>query len=140
MHLLPVSYLAGLLYVKTHSTRAAFLLGRELPKGVWYYFPIALSIKLTLPMILLLLAGLLTSGISKKYRREYLFLAVPAVVFLAAAMAGGINIGIRHILPVIPFFILFSAAGAAHWWSKSRWLAAGCLMLLAAHGFTYSRC
>ena len=56
-HLLPESYLAGLLYVQTHSTRAAFLLGSELAKGVWYYFPIALSIKLTLPMILLLVVG-----------------------------------------------------------------------------------
>jgi Dolichyl-phosphate-mannose-protein mannosyltransferase len=139
MRVLPVSYLAGLLYVQTHSTRTAYLLGKELAKGVWYYFPITLSIKLTLPMILLLVVGLLAPWVWKRYPHEYLFLAIPVVVFLAAAMVGRINIGIRHILPVIPFLIIFSAAGAAHFWSRSKGIAAACLILLVAHAVSYSR-
>ena len=54
-------------------------------------------------------------------------------------MASSINIGIRHVLPVIPFLILFAAAGAANWWSRSRWLATACVILLTMHAISFSR-
>ena len=40
------------------------------------------------------------------------FVVVPVVVFLGVAMASGINIGLRHILPVFPFILLLAAAAA----------------------------
>lgn len=40
------------------------------------------------------------------------FIAVPVVVWLGVAMWTGINIGVRHVLPVFPFALLAAAAGA----------------------------
>jgi tetratricopeptide (TPR) repeat protein len=41
-----------------------------------------------------------------------MFLLVPSLAYFAVSLTSGINIGVRHILPVYPFFIVIAAAGA----------------------------
>ena len=44
-----------------------------------------------------------------------LFLLLPAFLFFAVSLTSGLNIGVRHILPVYPFFIVIAAAGICYW-------------------------
>ena len=46
-----------------------------------------------------------------------MFLLVPPLLFFAVALTSGLNIGVRHILPVYPFFIVIAAVGAV-WLSR----------------------
>ena len=64
-------------------------------------------------------------------RRELAFLLIPPLIYLAASMSGGMNIGIRHILPVY-IFLAIVIAGATSVLVKSRrhWLYAVLLLLL----------
>jgi hypothetical protein len=41
-----------------------------------------------------------------------IFLLVAPLLFFAVALTSGMNIGVRHILPVYPFFIVAAAVGA----------------------------
>jgi hypothetical protein len=119
-HLLPESYLMGLADVRlVERQMPSFLLGHNYPHGVWWYFPVALSIKLTLGMLglLALLAIALALGRPRHLVREVLYMAVPALAYLALAMRSGLNIGVRHVLPVFPFLILL-VSGAA--WALIR--------------------
>ncbi len=133
--ILPESYVYGLadVLIVSSGPRPAFLFGVLHPQGIWYYFPAAFLIKSTLGFLLLLLSGLAAKRLpAAKLRREVLFLAGPAFVFLVASMTSGLNIGVRHILPIYPFLIILAAAAA---WElgRGRWAwryAVGALLAL----------
>ena len=133
--LLPEAYLQGMAYVVEHSTRRTFLLGNRYPEGIWYYFPVALTIKTSLTLLALLLLAALTPSALRGKRREILFLLAPAAVYLALAMFSNFNIGIRHILPLYPFLIVIVSAAAAAWTQRSnatRLIVTGALLVHAA--------
>ena len=104
-HLLPQSYLFGLADVGfTADYSHSYLLGKVYPHGVWTYFPVAFVIKTTLGLLILLALVPLSLARSRiEHWRELLFLIVPAAIYFGVAMASGMNIGVRHILPVYPF-------------------------------------
>jgi tetratricopeptide (TPR) repeat protein len=134
---LPESYLYGLADVLTVSEgpRPTFIFGKLFPTARWYYFPSTILIKSTLGFLLLLgLAFFSKSLRSPKYRREILFLTIPAALYLAVSMTSGLNVGVRHILPVYPFLILLAAAGGVALARQNRaWFAVvGILVLLHA--------
>jgi hypothetical protein len=126
-HLLPESYLFGLCdVINVGNWSPTYIFGKVYTHGVWYYFPVVLAIKLTLGMIglLLIAAAVFFSGRFRPAREIY-FLIVPAAIYLATAIASPLNIGIRHILPVLPFLILLAAGGACALVRNSRrWLYA----------------
>jgi hypothetical protein len=45
--------------------------------------------------------------------REVWFLALPTMFYLAVAMVGPLNIGVRHVLPVFPFTFALIGGGVA---------------------------
>jgi hypothetical protein len=137
--LMPESYLAGLLWVKANSARGTYFFGKQLPTGVWYYFPVAISIKTPLPLLLLFLAGLISPGVWKLHRRTMLFALLPIAAFLGAAVFSAMNLGIRHLLPIYPFLILIASAGAAHWASRYRAAAWACAALIVFQAASYAR-
>jgi len=113
-HLLPESYLFGLVDVRrVAGFEPTYFLGRIRQTGVWYYFPIVLLIKLTLPLLLLVAtaAWAMVSG-RVRQRREVWFLVAPPVIFLGFALTSPLNVGIRHVLPVVPFLLVLAAMGA----------------------------
>ncbi len=138
-HLVPESYLAGLLWVKANSTRESYFFGKQLPAGVWYYFPVAIAIKTPLALLALLLVGLFSPGVWRLHRRAMVFALLPVAAFLGAAMLTGMNLGIRHVLPVYPFLILIASAGAAQWAGRYRYAALACAALLAFQAVSYAR-
>jgi 4-amino-4-deoxy-L-arabinose transferase-like glycosyltransferase len=111
LRILPESYALGLADVVATISREMFLFGKIYPTGRWFYFPIAFSIKTSIVLFVLLVLGLLTPKLYREHRREMLFLLVPPFLFFAVSMTSQLNIGIRHILPVYPFFIVVAAAG-----------------------------
>jgi len=102
-------YIKGLRYVIYHSEtgHAAFLLGQHSFMGWWYYFIIAFLLKTSLAMIVLVVIRILYSKIVKLDIKDTVFLVTPMVVFFVVFLFNHINIGIRHILPVYPFIIVY---------------------------------
>ncbi|MFA5138007.1 MAG: hypothetical protein WC728_02150 [Elusimicrobiota bacterium] len=94
--------------------RASFLFGRHLSTGHWAYFPTALLVKTPIPVLALCFAGCFFKT------REAFWIFIPPAVYLAAAMACPTQIGIRHLLPVIPFMLLLAGLGAAELCSRKR--------------------
>src|SRR6202161_1253135 len=126
--LLPESYLMGMTDIHYAAQQyPIFLLGHDYAHGVWWYFPVALSIKTSLGLIgLVVLAGVALISRRLRQRRELAYLAVPGAIYLTAAILSGMNIGTRHVLFLYPLAALLSAAGlialAQH---SRRWMWIG---------------
>jgi hypothetical protein len=135
LHLLPESYLLGMVDVKRMAEfYPTYIFGTVHAHGVWYYFPAVILIKTTLGLLgLCALAtwAALTGKIGKN--RELVWLLTPGAVYLLIAMASGIDIGARHILPLYAMAAIFAAAGAAALTGPSRRLAPIAAALIAAH-------
>ena len=95
-----------------HLGHPAYLLGEFSSHGWWYYFPVALAVKSTLPMLALFAMGMFISVCRKAPAsgRQAIFAIIPVVVVLGVGMMANINIGIRHILPLYPFLAIVGSA------------------------------
>jgi 4-amino-4-deoxy-L-arabinose transferase-like glycosyltransferase len=132
-HLLPESYLYGFAHVLFQSKAfASFLLGRIYPHPIWFYFPIAMLIKSTLTFLILFGISIWAVSTGRlRARREVLYMAVPAAIYMAFAMAGGMNIGVRHVLPIYIFLSVFIAGAAWNLIQRDRrWLYVVVVLLL----------
>ena len=114
--------------------RPSFLLGEMYTGGRWYYFPVAFLLKTPLATILLTgIALLLSRRFLNKPWRVILLAALPGT-YLAISMVSAVNIGYRHILPVLPFLYVFIGGIALplkRWIaSRRRWKWAGAVVLL----------
>jgi hypothetical protein len=133
-HLLPESYLYGLVDVKlTANYYTSYLLGKVYAHGVWFYFPVAFLIKSTVGVLALFVLSLGVVATRRLNRwREIVFLIIPVLFYLVVAMTVGMNIGVRHILVIYVF--LYVLIGGATWAlvQKSRkWTYAIGVLLLA---------
>jgi tetratricopeptide (TPR) repeat protein len=135
--LLPESYIYGLAAVRMISDfYASYLLGKPYPHGVWFYFPVAMAIKSTVPFLILL--GISAWAIIRRKlpAREVWFLALPPILYLIVAMSAHMNIGMRHVLPMYAFLTVLEAGAAMTLGKQSRnWLAVA-LILLAGQVIT----
>jgi len=111
--LLPESYLMGITDIHYAAQQyPIFLMGHDYPHGVWWYFPVALSIKTSLGLIgLVVLAGIALTSRRLRQTRELAYLFVPGAIYFAVAVLSGMNIGTRHVLFLYPLAALLSAAG-----------------------------
>jgi hypothetical protein len=115
LRVLPESYIYGLTDVRFMSDfYQSYLFGKVYPRGVWFYFPAALAVKSSLSFLILLLLAIwaIIRGWLHAWR-EVLFLTIPPAVHLVVSMAAGMNIGIRHVLPVYVFLAVL--LGGAAW-------------------------
>jgi hypothetical protein len=141
LRLLPESYIFGMGDVLAKSKGYhSFLFGKSYPTSVWFYFPVGLVIKSSLTF-LIFLAVAVWAVAARRFRkwREILYLALPAAIYMAYSMAGGMNIGIRHMLPVYVFLSVL-VAGAVWELSRSdrKWLYAA-LALFVFQAISVSR-
>ena len=135
LHLLPESYLMGLVDVKRMAQfYPTYIFGTVHAHGVWYYFPSVILIKTTLGLLALVgLASWATLTGKLGHRRELVYLLTPGAVYLLIAMVSGIDIGARHILPLYAMAAIFAGAGAAALGKQSRAWAVIVTLLIAAH-------
>ena len=132
-HLLPESYLYGLVDVQRVGLgMPTYIFGKLYAHGQWFYFPAILSLKWSLGVLGMLALSLYAFAIGKVRRpREVFFLALPAAFYLAVAMAGPLNIGVRHVLPIFPFVFAFAGSGAASLLAQRRlWIYPVAALLL----------
>jgi len=116
-------WLTGLGQVVVHNIEGhrSFLLGQYSVTGFWFYFPLAMLMKWPLLILLLGAAGaVLTLSRRLPAKRDLLLLSLFPAVYFAFAITAQIDIGIRHMLPVYPFLLLF--AGVVWEWARGwRW-------------------
>ena len=135
----PESYVLGIADIIASGSRNSRIFDRNYPTGQWFYFPLAFVVKSSVALLILLPLGLLFPFFNRERRREMMFLLVPPLLFFAVALTSPLNIGVRHILPVYPFFILVSAVGAV-WLSRKFYLFRYVLLaLLIFHAATAIR-
>jgi hypothetical protein len=118
----------GLVRQVKHNMRGhhgAYLLGRTFERPVWYYFPLALSMKLSLPL-LVAAAGLAMT----RSRRLLNWAGLAALVLLVFSLNCRVQIGIRLVLPLIVLLVVGVSAALAVIARQAtggrRWLFAAC--------------
>jgi hypothetical protein len=133
--LVPESYLYGLADVQQVGIgMPTYFMGKVYAHGLWYYFPVLLSLKWSVGVLGLLALAvwvLATGKVGKP--REVFFLALPAVFYLGTAMGAPLNIGVRHVLPLFAFTFALCGAGAGWLVGRSRGWSAAVVVLLAWH-------
>jgi hypothetical protein len=101
-HLLPEAYLYGLADTKiSAASLPSYLFGHLTHQASRWYYPAALTIKSTLPFLILLVVTIVALASRRwKIRREAIVLMVPPAVLFVIASTSDIGIGFRHLLPI----------------------------------------
>lgn len=115
------SHLLPLLKLRQHMEggHSAFLMGKNYHHGDWRYFPIAFLLKtplLTLFLVTATAARIIIMGIRTPHRLKSHALRIAALValptfYFTVSLTSSINIGYRHLLPILPFLYIGVAAG-----------------------------
>lgn len=105
----------GLVQQIKHNFRGhgAYLLGEWQPRAFWYYFPVALSMKLTIPALLMLAWLLLTQP-----RALLTPIGLVVILLFLFTFHCRVQIGIRLIFPLIAFLMIALALGTAQTWGR----------------------
>ncbi|MCP6719873.1 MAG: glycosyltransferase family 39 protein [Patescibacteria group bacterium] len=128
-------YTLGLLMVLQRSAggNTGYFLGEVSATGWWYYFPVVFLLKEPLPSLILIFFALglgiwhiiksLKSKTSKlKTFTNYLGTHLPEfamltfiVIYWGYSMRSPLNIGVRHLLPTMPFIYILSISSIKSW-------------------------
>ncbi len=86
--------------------RTAFLLQQFSTEGFFLYFPIAFLVKTPLITLGLLAPALFFMVRQAKTRPQTIWLLVPTLSYFAITLLSGLNLGYRHLMPILPFVYL----------------------------------
>ena len=128
-------FVQGINSVREHNAAGhrSFLLGQVREKGWWYFFPVALAVKNTGAVLVLMGIGIFYMGKSAWHKRNWIAAApgVAALVIVLVCMPSHINIGVRYVLPIVPLLALIGGVGACGLWEDFRTDHAGPLIILS---------
>ncbi|MFH1346793.1 MAG: glycosyltransferase family 39 protein [Spirochaetota bacterium] len=133
-------YMLGVLMVLQRSSggNTSYFLGEVSAAGWWYYFPVIFILKEQIAsLILIALAFILAvwrsaksfkfQVLSFKIFRDYLATHFPefsmmlfVVFYWAYSIKSPLNIGVRHILPTLPFIYILTASGIKRWFNNGK--------------------
>ncbi len=131
---IPAAYVPGLDVVvnQNKAGHPAYLMGRYSTRGWWYYFPVALLVKVPLAVLIMFTFALIwLVRFTLRNFADGLFLLGPLLLYGLLAMSSHVDVGIRYILPVFPFLLIAAGGMFELFWQRRRafrWI----LMLLAA--------
>lgn len=101
----------GLVRQVKHNVRGhgTYLLGQMADRAIWYYFPVALTIKLSLPCLML---PLVLAVVRPRLLANWACLAALALLALSAIYR--VQIGVRLVLPLVALAIIGLSAAAVN--------------------------
>ncbi|MBI3034911.1 glycosyltransferase family 39 protein [Candidatus Woesearchaeota archaeon] len=106
-------YVAGFVgqnLIQSEKIRKSYLNGEIYAGGKWQYFFEVLLIKTPIPLLIFFIASMLFS--IRQFKRELinnLFLLLPIIVFFGIFVNVNFNLGLRHVLPIMPFMLVFAS-------------------------------
>jgi len=109
-------YILGvcLVFARVAGGNAVYIMGQVSDKGVAWFFPVAYAIKTPLPILIFLLWSIVSLFVYRAKDKEEKWLnwllLTPLIVYWAFTLKGSLNIGIRHLMPTVPFVILLIAS------------------------------
>lgn len=109
-----------------------YLLGRVNTTGYFEYFPIVFAVKTPVPLLALSAIGLAVP-LGRRWRAE-LAVWLTAGFYFAVSVYSRVNIGYRHLFPILPLLYIAGALALITLWRVSRpgrWAAGGLLAWLA---------
>ena len=96
----------------------AYLNGEVYRGGKFLFFIVAWLIKTPIPIQLFLIGGI-AYFVSQRAMLHHLALWIVPLVYYGNALTTDLNIGYRHIMPILPF--VYVIAGAALLWGSQNW-------------------
>ncbi|MCS6866278.1 MAG: phospholipid carrier-dependent glycosyltransferase [Gemmataceae bacterium] len=111
-----------------HGDGRMYLLGELSSQGWYHYFVVLLPLKLPLGLLVAWVAVFATRAVGRGSR--LVFVVVPPLVFFVLASYARVNLGLRVVLPVLPFLYLLAAGLATI--DTCRWPARVLLGLCVA--------
>lgn len=118
---------------KDTTGHKSYLLGQVRQTGWWYFFPVALAVKTTIPFLILVAIGVFhLVKLAWSRAADWIALApvVAALTLLLVCMPSHINIGVRHILPIYPLLAIIGGVGACRLWALRKPKYAGLALVL----------
>lgn len=105
-------YFLGVMLVlaRVAGGNATFIMGHLSDKSIAWYFPVAWLIKTPISIIILFLSSFFYFLFKKPKNKNDIWIMslilMPFVVYWAFTLKGSLNIGIRHLMPTVPFVLL----------------------------------
>jgi hypothetical protein len=136
--ILPSNYLKGVFLTIGQSLRGrdTFLLNHFYPSGKWFYFPVLFLLKTQVIALALFFSGLWT------YRRQWkprswspltVLMIITIAIFGLLSIKSKLNLGIRHIAPLMVLMAFLLAITTEKWGRLSRrTYLYGCVIVLFA--------
>lgn len=112
-------YFRGFFDFLAHDYRGhyTYLSGYIYDIGIWQYFVIAYLIKSPIPLLILLAFSLCVFAIIWIRKIDFPFigyvLLIPPLVYWLISLKSHINIGVRHLMPIYPFYAVIIAGAIA---------------------------
>jgi hypothetical protein len=119
-------YFLGVMLVigRVGGGNVTFILGHFSDKSISWFFPVAWLLKTQIPIILLSFSAffyLLFRWPAKKEDKWIIALfAVPLIVYWAITLKGLLNIGIRHLMPTVPFVLMMIGYFVSKTWNNKK--------------------
>jgi len=97
-------------YIGSAKMKQNYLNGEIYNGGKWNYFFEVLILKSPIPLIVFFIMSLtfFLKYTHKGFINE-MFILLPIIVFFGIFLPSNLNLGLRHILPIMPFIFLFSS-------------------------------
>lgn len=134
-HVVPLDFVLGILYQIWHNQQGhpAGFLGMYSRFGWWYYFPVAFTLKTTIPFLALSLVALGWGAFHaiKKRKSSHLWMLVPFVVYTVFVLLSRIDIGVRYYLPAYSFLFILGGALLASLLKSQRVARVGIAVAIA---------
>ncbi len=105
-------YLLGMMFVigRVVFGSPTFILGHFSLRSIVWYFPVAWLLKTPIPIIALVFLSIgyciVRFPKEKNDRWTLALLVTPIMIYWATSLIGSLNIGIRHLIPTVPFVLL----------------------------------
>ena len=130
------TYWAGIEQIAftTNQGRAAYLLGKFSDNGFPLYFPVAFLVKTPLASLILIVSGLLFTLNFRETRGKAFFLLIPALTYFSLTTRSGLNIGYRHLMPMLILLYVMAAGLLPAQLRREKLLTGRAFLVLVAAG------